>query len=964
MSNLKKIIALSVAAATSLSMFASAVNFVDADDISSKNEEAVNALVALNVINGIEDAETGEVSFDPMGEVTRAQMAKMIYVIMNGGEDDGATQWASLDTDLTDVNGHWAEGYIKFCEYQGIIVGSVENVNGVAKSVFNPENNVTGTQAMKMALVVLGYNDEKAGLVGSEWDQNVLRLAQDEQLHKDANVFNSPATREQAAQILFNMLNANTVIWNEDNNQYIDNTVFAGVGSTGYTITAGQKYMNLGEAEGVVLTKFDQVTVNVTNGSYNGDYTVVTDLFALVGQEVDLQLNTNEDEVYGATANKDVEVYEEIAYDVDYVTNFEVEDDTVNMTTVTAYIDGVKVVDNDDINDLLKDSSKSSSVFKFIDNNDDGNMDAVSIYTKDVAEVSAVNDERVRANATDFTFEDDVVADDIATGDFVVLSKTVGTDEDGDLEVIDMVEKAETVTGEVNAIRDNTFRIEDNDTFFKNPNSTLPKIEDTIEFANVDGLAYYVEVTDEATSVEDYTIVQSNLKAQTDLDGDIAYSRMLLSTGSTKTDYVSNVGDKAVSASTNNADNILVNASVPTTIDSGLTGVLYTYEENDDGNVELTVAGKTANGAVNIDVDSDKLEGAGAEVTLIADDATIFVEYNGGEDFDVITGEEFAAWDYSTAFNKFIYVADEVSGIDYVTIAYVNIGATADVPGTSGDTSYGYVTANSYEVADDMIQFTAWNGTEEVTVKTDIDNAKGINVDGIKTGDIVSYKATTTAGEISDVVVLLDVSAEDAYAITGVSGSNIKYYENNTTAKNETITDDTVILYVNTETDEGSVDGSVTTADVYDSGEYYTNAFAHVDGGDLVLLVVDEYKNFNESDVIIDTNPVVVVTYDVTMGTVTTDGTTAITDATVTTANNTTDLSGTSTIAVTVTLPADHTALVGDTITVTGGTVTATGSGATGSTWTVAAEGDATTVAAYTFEVEVTAAATINVTIA
>ena len=54
-------------------MFAGAA-FTDQADI--KASEAVDTLVALGVVNGYDDG-----SFKPNGTVTRAEMAKMIYVL-------------------------------------------------------------------------------------------------------------------------------------------------------------------------------------------------------------------------------------------------------------------------------------------------------------------------------------------------------------------------------------------------------------------------------------------------------------------------------------------------------------------------------------------------------------------------------------------------------------------------------------------------------------------------------------------------------------------------------------------------------------------------------------------------------------------------------------------------------------------------------------------------------------------
>ncbi len=70
-----------------MSVGASAVNasdFTDADEI--VNKDAVSTMTALGIINGKEDGSY----FDPTGTVTRAEMAKMLCVAINGGVDPRA----------------------------------------------------------------------------------------------------------------------------------------------------------------------------------------------------------------------------------------------------------------------------------------------------------------------------------------------------------------------------------------------------------------------------------------------------------------------------------------------------------------------------------------------------------------------------------------------------------------------------------------------------------------------------------------------------------------------------------------------------------------------------------------------------------------------------------------------------------------------------------------------------------
>ena len=137
MCNLKKILALVLAFACAFTMFASAA-FTDSADI-KVDAEVVDTLVALGVVNGYDDG-----SFKPNGTVTRAEMAKMIYVLRTGNSD--ASAYNDDKTSFTDIGSHWARGYIKYCQSLGIIAGK-------SNTKFCPNDKVTAQEAAKMLLV-------------------------------------------------------------------------------------------------------------------------------------------------------------------------------------------------------------------------------------------------------------------------------------------------------------------------------------------------------------------------------------------------------------------------------------------------------------------------------------------------------------------------------------------------------------------------------------------------------------------------------------------------------------------------------------------------------------------------------------------------------------------------------------------------------------------------------------------
>ena len=279
-------------------MFAGAA-FTDQADIKVKSD-VVDTLVSLGVIEGFEDG-----SFQPNGTVTRAQMAKMIYVLRTGNSD--ASAYNDDKTTFTDINGHWARGYIKYCQSLNIIAGK-------SSTIFAPNASVTAQEAAKMLLVTLGYDAQKAGLVGSGWASKTNALADENGLLDDVNTsFTAACPRQYAAQLIYNAIDAKTVVWRDD--AYTNQTA---AGTDNKTI--GEKYMGLNTAEGVMSSfqkedgkstyTMDLEKITKKNGTesaknkYFDDLTftkIAKDFTSLKNQKVKV-LYKGTDEVYGVFA--------------------------------------------------------------------------------------------------------------------------------------------------------------------------------------------------------------------------------------------------------------------------------------------------------------------------------------------------------------------------------------------------------------------------------------------------------------------------------------------------------------------------------------------------------------------------------------------------------------------------------------------------------------------------------------
>ena len=242
MKNLKKVLALVLVVAMMMgfSTVASATDFTDDSDISSK--EAVEVMSGIGVINGYPDG-----SFRPEGNVTRAQMAKMIAYIVAGGEDVGDL-YAGANS-FSDCLTHWARGYIAYANQTGIVAG-------VGGGLFNPDGTVTGVQAAKMLLCTLGYNQDTEGYTGTGWAVNVLTDARAVGLldNMSTSNMNGALSRGDAAQMMFNALKADMVEYASGDIviEGSDSTITVG-GSAATKVTTGSNVVGYdGERDGIV----------------------------------------------------------------------------------------------------------------------------------------------------------------------------------------------------------------------------------------------------------------------------------------------------------------------------------------------------------------------------------------------------------------------------------------------------------------------------------------------------------------------------------------------------------------------------------------------------------------------------------------------------------------------------------------------------------------------------------------
>ena len=203
MRNLKRTLSLVMAMALIVGMMvvsASAVSSDFNDSAEITNTEAVDVMTAIGVFEG-----TDKGAFNPTGILTREQAAKIVAVMLLGEED--ANKLSTNSTTFKDVAANrWSAGYIGYCVQQGILAGT-------GNGNFDPEGELTGLAFAKMMLVALGYDAKVANYVGNDWAINVAADAVNAGIAPKGIVLADAMTREQAAQMAFQTLTADTVYY-------------------------------------------------------------------------------------------------------------------------------------------------------------------------------------------------------------------------------------------------------------------------------------------------------------------------------------------------------------------------------------------------------------------------------------------------------------------------------------------------------------------------------------------------------------------------------------------------------------------------------------------------------------------------------------------------------------------------------------------------------------------------------
>ena len=223
---MKKLLAMVLALVMTLSLAVSASAFKDDKDISADYAEAVAVLDGMGVFKGYEDG-----SFKPTGDITRAEVATIIYRIYTGdvAKSDKSGMYATYNKFSDMAGAGWAAGYIGYC-------ANAELVKGYPDGTFKPSGKITGSEVLAMILRAVGY-DKNGEFSGADWALNVAKYA--EQLGILKNVakttnLGAPATRELVAEMLFQAIQKDQVTYTPAFGYVTDKALKLGQESLGY----------------------------------------------------------------------------------------------------------------------------------------------------------------------------------------------------------------------------------------------------------------------------------------------------------------------------------------------------------------------------------------------------------------------------------------------------------------------------------------------------------------------------------------------------------------------------------------------------------------------------------------------------------------------------------------------------------------------------------------------------------
>ena len=763
MRNLKRALSLVLAVVMVIGLMVVGASAVSYNDFSDRgeivNKDAVSMLTTLGIIEGKPDG-----SYAPTEGVDRAQMAKMISVIMNQGADNSAL-YVNSPTGLTDIATNWAKGHINYCYTLGIIAGR-------GNGTFDPSAGVTGVEAAKMLLVAAGYDPKIEGFEGSDWAINVNAKASALGIFRNfTKDVTAPLNRDDAALLIYNALDVE-MIQKYESGYAIAFSDARTILSAMYGVykvegvVVGNKWAELDKTDSDEAMKdgktmldnvvlYSSTTSNTTKNEgvaqsgkiqFNVD-TPVEYLGKTVTLYIEKTTILSDSKVLGVATKDDQNVIQATTGTEDTVkdylkgTGLSITDDTefyVNYGYCEKQADATDIINNY-LNGKTGEKFNLNGVeVEVIDNNNDGDVDYVLYLQETLGKVNRYSEKNETisfyapeyksgklTNGTDTITEDfaDVVfADDVTSDDLILYVQYGGRT---------YISLPEVVTGTMTRVD-------------RDKNDEL--------YITVGGETYYQSYILDAASLVDVDVEHFDINAAKTLPGfDTEYDFILDSNGYVVAvrpaeETVTNYALVLDSAWTQNA--LEVRGQVEILMTDGTEGTYYinwknsvkkAFGEGNDSDLEEYL------GTRDVDIHSGFKTGAAAGTVIT---------YTLSDD-DILTITSVLGCNYLNSDGEFVADkdGDEEDSVATNSIAYIdrNLAAEANkvVGGEKSTPNLQYVVDNKYENGDGYIDLTV--AGKDKTYAIDKNTVAFYYYDPEGDGKDVEYGVATGWDKMSDV---------------------------------------------------------------------------------------------------------------------------------------------------------------------------------------------------------------------
>ena len=791
-------------------------------------EGYIEACVAQGIVSGV-----GGGRFNPDGNVTGAQLAKMLLVALGYNAD---TEKFTGNAWETNVNVRAAQKSL----YKGL-----ESMDTSAA--------VTRDQAAQMV-----WNAMQAYVV--EYKTNIVT---------DAN--GNLSTQVVVQDKVVGGTNDKITLLRDKYDALVNIGTLVSIDKTDLRI-------NMSAADAVAsdsgLTNFSKLT---------------TDYSGLMGQKVKVIFDANSaDKVLGVFATDDNTVYNVIANQTsksDDKVSFGGNSYSIDVTDggIRTYVDG-QFTGSTTLTEL--DSNYlNPNAYTFVDSDGNGRLDTLIVKTYNVAQVTYVDSAKIIAANKTYKFADENIADGLAKNDWVVITENLYNDNKD-------ISKVDVQTATLDALRDNR-----NEAVYFDGAATMPKADyseyqigdtwynggewttgnaavqsdrsendlnavkagDSVDYVAVNGIMFYVK---KSSGTETGRVANVALVVNTDDSTATVSEKAKLAFFNGKTAIVD--VDKVYDASGKEvAFNTLTEGVV---YEYTVSGNAYSFYPLKDGvtndKYEEYYGDLTYRGDKTVDAGAiTAMQGTNGKFDgMTIDDNAEVLLYNGTTTAQIIgkqlksfanltniDGSRNGLLEDATAYA----FSGDMNGLDRIGALALRVKNATDLSVINAQTwnHYGFILSDAkWVVLNKTIEYQIWNGSQTLTVQEDhntLNDRQARTVIGYDTLDEIAAASSNATHVISD-VRLLDKSIQNFTfsAITAVSNDNktVKFANGD-----ELDVSDATILYVDSDGKTGIQDGAIKKAIKDKNGDLLANALYIKSGTDAELLVVDQLTYLKSS---------------------------------------------------------------------------------------------------------------------